>query len=466
MISRYREFFSVVLCRALLVLSIGACLLDFAKNLSVGFGWLFGGILPSVVLALLLRKKSSIQQVSVLNSLPFFLVLLASCLTVHIVGWSSHKAYVLIDDEQCGIRQSVAFEKYQMTLSRQDFPSWFDPTSPCFARSEKGYFSVQAPGWAAVMALGNSLGVPRERLPWLLASTSLLTVAAVGFVIGGLPLGLGLLIALYSNQFFDSMSRSFWGHTAAMTAVGIVTLCVVLVVNTGSARNKLVLAGVSGGATGVIILTRPLVGISVAIFYGLFLLIEALLVKSKRNFCFQAGMFLIGPTLAVLLYGLFNQGTTGSFLTSGYEFLYGTGHNPGFNRLSPNGVVHTPARGYLLLRHHVRDLLSFILPSKVHFFGLLALAVGIGWSRSVGYLLVLVLCMWLGAATYWDSSYFVGPRFYYESLVPLLVVMISILWNSIKNLTELVTPYWYRDVLGIVCFAAALISIIPSPPLK
>jgi len=380
-----------------------------------------------------------------------------------ILGWSSHRATHTTSDELCGIRQAMAFQSGRATLPLDFFGPYIDPTSVCFARSPDGFFAIQGPGWPAVLAASSVSGISQESVPWMLAGITLFSVGMIGVLGGGFPVAIALMVSLRHNQFFGEISRSYWSHSLAMLCVAVVMLSVIGAQHVSGKRMRMACLCMAGVADGLLILTRPLVGLSIVAW----LILSVVLLRRDREGGIKwkdLAVSLVGPLCGGLLYGLFNHFTTGNFFLSGYEYAFGEGHNPGFFRVSPNGVAHTPERAWMLLQHHVRHLLLFVVPSALYFVGAVVLGASVVWSREVGCALLLTLCMWLGAATYWDSSYFVGPRFYYESMVPVTVLVFTALWNTVRTVGKWVpSTKWMRWIEPVGYLLLAWL-IFPEPP--
>lgn len=386
-------------------------------------------------------------------------------LTVSIAGWRSHAAHRYTADELCALRQSMAFETFSATLPLSTFDPHLDPTGACFARSKFGYFSVQAPGWAATLAGAKKIGVPHERLPWLVASLTLVVVGLIGVQLGGGLLGAMSIIALSHNQFFDEISRSYWSHSLTMlfTALGILLL---VHLPTSKERNLSTHIFMVGVVSAAILLTRPLVGLSFIVGAAPTIAFSLPRPLSKETLRL-ALVFAAGPLLGVLLYGYFNLATTGSFFLSGYEYVHGPGHNPGFFHVAPNGIEHTPARAAMTIHHHVRLLLQFVIPSTWYFIAVLPVAFTIGWSPGLRSVVLVLLALWLGAGTYWDSSFFYGPRFYYESLIPLTLIIVSGYYAGTKALaTALPGSPRIKQLIAGGLFVVVTVLMLPTPPVR
>ena len=412
-----------------------------------------GKISPSTARPLRLRNQTSVSIVVVMSIL--------FCLH----GWDTHRAHPRTADELCSLGQARAFTSLSATLPLTAFSKHEDPTNACFARSENGYFSVQGPGWPALLATLRMCGIPQENVPWLIATTTLFLTGLAGLMLAGLPVAIMSMVVLANNQFFDEISRSLWSHSACMLFVTTAIVCMLALTSPQRKNQRLVLA-ILGISIGMAMLTRALVGISCGFgvigALALFISMDNGALLTRRN----AMLFAAGPATAFILYGLFNLGTTGSFFLSGYEFVHGAGHNPGLFHVAPNGIAHTPERAWMLLHHHVRHLVQFVLPYRWVFWAVIALSVTIGWNARVASIVVTLCAMWLGAATYWDSSYFVGPRFYYESTIPLTLLITMSMWSLTERVSLFIRSPRLARIAHVGIFVLVSLLLLPSPPVQ
>ena len=419
--------------------------------------WIFASRFPHILEHTSASASSRGRTANVLIALVVLFISLR--------GWQTHSAHRYTTDELCTLRQSTAFESLSATLPLNTFAPHLDPTGACFARSEHGYFSVQAPGWAATMAFTKSVGIPQERLPWILASLTLLIVGIIGVEVGGFLLGAMTIVALSHNQFFDEISRSYWSHSLAMllTACGVLSLIHLHTPHTRNLWPPILAVGLISGA---LLLTRPLLGLSFMAGAAVSIAFSIPRTFSREGLRLLF-LFGVGPLLGGLAYGYFNLSTTGSFFVSGYEYVHGPGHNPGFFHVTPNGIEHSPARAALLLQHHVRLLLRFVVPSLWYFIALLPIACTLGWSPAMRSIALILLSLWLGAGTYWDSSFFFGPRFYYESTIPLTLLVTSAYFTLSKAASNTIpcSPRARRLIASSI-FLIVMLVTIPSPPVQ
>lgn len=397
------------------------------------------------------------------------LIVLALSVCISLYGWNSHRATATTGDELCMINQARAFARFSVTLPLDTFGKYVDPTTPCFIKNREGFFSVQAPGWAAVLAAFRIAGVPQESVTWIVASFTLFLVGLLGLGCGGVLVGAMSTISLAHNQFFDEMSKTVFAHSACMLFLSV-ALVLLVIYPSFSLRYERKFFVALGAALGLMVLIRPLTGVSAAFGVGTIVAVRCWGRPLRWNMASLA-LVALGPAIAAALYGLFNLLTTGDVWLNGYEFVHGPGHNPGFNRISPAGVSHTPERAVMLLHHHVRHLLQFVVPSPWCFFGALVVLVVRQCERH-GITLLLVLCsVWLGAATYWSSSYFVGPRFYYESLVPVTVLVAVAMWRLVDAAFSVLPLHRYKiakyhNVLRAAAYVALMILLLPAPPVR
>jgi hypothetical protein len=367
------------------------------------------------------------------------------------------------------INQARAFAQFSVTLPLDTFGKYVDPTTSCFIKNKRGFYSVQAPGWAAVLAAFQEIGVPKERVTWLIASATLFLVGLIGLCSGGLPVGTMSILSLAHNQFFDEMSKTLWAHPVCMLFLAAALALLLLYPSLHPRYERKFLVAI-GAALGLMMLARPLTGVSAALGVGIIVAVRCR-GRSLRWSIASLALLALGPAIAASIYGLFNLLTTGDAWLNGYELVHGPGHNPGFNRISPAGVAHTPERAVMLLQHHVRHLLQFVVPSPWCFFGALAVLVVRQYERHSIALLLVLCAVWLGAATYWSSSYFVGPRFYYESLVPVTVLIAVAMWRLVDAAFSIfpVQKYQiakYHNVLRAVVYVALMILLLPAPPVR
>lgn len=380
-----------------------------------------------------------------------------------LLGWNDHRAHPSTADELCSLNQARAFSSLSATLPLTTFNKHEDPTNTCFTRSERGFFSVQAPGWSALLAALTTCGIPRENAPWLIASTTLFLTGVAGFLIAGLPVALMSMVFLANNQFFDEMSRTLWSHPACLLFVTMGVVSTLIAISPETKRQRLTLS-IVGVSLGLAMLTRPLVGVSclVGVVGSLTLVSENRKLLTRRHMVALGA----GPSVAFILYGLFNLATTEDFFLNGYEFMYGPWHNPGFYQLAPDGAVHTPERAWMLLRHHVRHLVQFSLPYLWLLWVVVATSVTIGWNRKVASLIITLCAMWLGAATYWCSSYLVGPRFYYESTVPLILLITTSVWSLTHRGVSYISSPRLANAVHVSVFVVISVLLLPSPPVQ
>jgi len=178
-----------------------------------------------------------------------------------------------------------------------------------------------------------------------------------------------------------------------------------------------------------------------------------------------------GVAVPIGLMALFNLRTTGSPLLSGYELLWGAGHNIGFHR-NPWGNLHTPANGLELLNLYFLRLQQYLfetpVPALVPAIGALALTRRL--SAFDRYLLAssgILLALYFA---YWHDGFYLGPRFVYP-LVPIFALWTARFLPLLREWLERRTSSsaartlaWHTAVGAAV--VTAVVALTASVPLR
>ena len=284
-----------------------------------------------------------------------------------------------------------------------------------------GIFSQFPPGGPAMLALGDAVGAM-----WLVGPL----FGAVAVVLWALVLrraeprpgvALAALLLFAFAPFTAFMSGSHMNHVTVLAWTLAAVLGLVRLVETRDRR--LGSALLCGGGFGVAATIRPVDAFAFALPAGLWLLVRA--VRDRDRWPARAAELAVagaGVAAPLALMAWFNLRTTGSPLLSGYELLWGAGHNIGFHR-NPWGNLHTPANGLELVNLYFLRLQQFLFETPVP---ALAPAVGaLALTRRLSafdrYLLAssgLLLALYFA---YWHDGFYLGPRFVY-SLVPVVAL--------------------------------------------
>lgn len=354
-----------------------------------------------------------------------------------VIGWQNHKARIHLMDEACGLYQADAFRVMSATIPRSFFPGFGQPPAGCIVESVKGLSAIQAPGFAAFLALSDVSGIPRFRVPWILSVATVLVGALGCCILSGPLAAVCFAVLLFTNPFFDALSRTYLSHTLAAFLLVSGVVCS-LIAYSGDERRQAAMSRegiliqvlrlfwrtLPAGIGGLLLLTRPLVGAGFSAYFLALSLCTFISGGRSRQAIVQLFAAFVGPMLGLVLYLIFNRLTTGSFFVTGYEIAFGKEHNPGFSAVTREGIVHTPLRAFVLLTQHTRDLYPFVTSSIVGFCVLLGGVAAARPSKPLTGLIAAVVVVWAFLALFRDTSYFVGPRYYYESMFLLTLVMV------------------------------------------
>jgi len=279
------------------------------------------------------------------------LAALAAAIISHVVfGRIPH-----VQDSIAQLFQGRIFADGRLWAPAPPFRECFDYTHMLIDRGR--WYSQYPPGHALLLVPGIWLGVPWLTNPLLggvsIYGTFLLGRALFGRAAGRLAAVLGLL-----SPFLLLMAAEFMAHVSALAALTYFLVFLVRALRpaedpadprqaAGRRRD-----GMLAGACLLLgVLIRPFTAFAVAVpafLYALWLL------RRDRGGMPALVWTAAGGAAGVVLLGLYNWGTTGDPLVTGYVRLYGPSHGIGFGRGSW-GPPHTLERG---LRHAAANLQS------------------------------------------------------------------------------------------------------------
>ncbi len=286
-------------------------------------------------------------------------------------------------------------------------------TSYFVAAKDGKVFATHFPGWAALLALGYRLRVPYLINPVLGALTVLFVFLAGKELYGATEASIAAALCA-GSPFFLMNSASYFSQA---TSLFCSTLTLWAFART-AASESLAAGLVGGAAVGLQFLTRPYS----ALVASLPVAVALLLVRrdpspgrtlGRRALAWGAPF---AAAAAVLL--CYDRAITGHAFLSPYGWA-GNPHVPGFYRAGY--VVHTPLDGLIEAAGHLVDLHAWVA-----FGGLLLLVPFVfretGWRERL--LLAVPASVILGYfafASYGGNQY--GPRYWYEILAPLCLLM-------------------------------------------
>jgi hypothetical protein len=333
-----------------------------------------------------------------------------------------------IEDEVAYVWQAKALAEGQLKVPS---PSYTRSLLVPFIVDYQGErFSKYPPGWPALLSLAIQLGL-RAWINPLLAGVGVwltyqLGKRAFSQLVGLLAAGLTV-----TSPFFLMNSGSLLSHPFGLVLSAIFALGWLEAFwknkdekggeNPPGIRNQWWFTILSALALGVLILTRPMTALAVALpftIHGLYLLL-----RSDRATRLRLLVFSLVAIVFVGLFFLWQYSLTGDALLNPYTLWWSydkVGFGPGHGR-GTNG--HTLHLAWVNLRHSIQagsyDLFGWGAYSWVFLpFGLWATR-----RNPKGLLLgSIVVSMVLVYTTYWIGATLFGPRYYYEGLFSLTLI--------------------------------------------
>lgn len=179
-------------------------------------------------------------------------------------------------------------------------------------------------------------------------------------------------------------------------------------------------AFVSGLSLGVMAAIRPVDALALAVPIGAWFLWRTARRRTRNDIVALASSG-AGVLVPLMLLALYNARTTGSPFSFAYEVQWGRSHALGFHA-APWGFAHTPLRGLELVNVYFLRLQTYLfespIPSLVFPCAALLLmrrmhAIDRLWLVSVAILALLYYA-------YWHDGFYLGPRFFFLMVPPLV----------------------------------------------
>ena len=355
--------------------------------------------------------------------------LLAACLALLALAASLRIAAQVyeglphIEDEFANLWQAEVMAQGDLTLRSPAEPRYF--VVPFVVDHEGVRFGKYPPGWPAALSLGIRLGAP-TLVNGLLAALCVWLTYRLGNRLGGRSVGLLSALLLATSPMLLMLSGSLMSHMLSLLLGLVFSLAwLQLFVPTAGAaeparlpRWMIVLA--AGSALGLLMLTRPLTALAIAIPFVLHAL--GLMAKGRgsvrRELAALAGVVVVVSALLPL----WQAAVTGRPFTNPYTLWwpydrlgFGPGHGP-----QPGG--HSLHWAFINTRFSLwtmqHDLFGW------PYLSWLMLPVGM-WAlrRQLGLWLCLAILpsLLLTYAAYWVGAWLYGPRYYVEALPGLAV---------------------------------------------
>ncbi len=352
------------------------------------------------------------------HSLPWFalgvLVGGAFAVTLYLnYAVGSHMPHV--PDEISYIFQAKLLASGQFTASPPPVPDAFHFTAP-FAPLVKvingAWVSVYPFGHPFLLAIGVKFGVV-WLVPPVVGAATVALVFLIGREIHSTRVGLVAALLLATSPFFLMTASNFMSHNTAAFYLLASLLFLVMI------DRRPILYGVLAGVFfGLLFNTRPFTAVALMPPFAVFLLSWLLSEGQRRVSAQKIGAFIAGGLLMLVAYLLYNYGTTGGVLESGYSSGGNLGERIGFDG------NHSVALGIQNEKTWIAYLLLVLngWPQYIGFmFVLLPFLLGTR-SRWDWFLLVCVVSVMAALILYWSHSVIHGPRYWYEML-PLLILL-------------------------------------------
>jgi hypothetical protein len=341
-------------------------------------------------------------------------------------SWLVFKRIPHVPDSVAYLFQAKTYASGRLYLSSPPVPELFEH----FLIMDDGqkWFSVFPPGWPLVLALGILLGVP-----WLVNPV----LGGVGIVVAhalvrclhtrGMANGVTLLLAF--SPAYLIVSASFMSHTLSIVCA---MLCL-LGIARARATGKLWWAGLAGLGMGTLFLTRPIEGVVLAVIGGCWA--SGVGGQRLRGPCLAAA-----ATVAIFTSSLFfvnNYQLTGSPFRDPIQKYFDVRYYPGSNVIGfgkDKGNVswsnnlfagHSPLEAAIHVNLNLNlldiDMLGWGFGSLM-FVGLFMTW---RWGHPATRLWMAIPCAMLIPATlYWYAGADLGPRYWYQLVVPLIVLTV------------------------------------------
>jgi 4-amino-4-deoxy-L-arabinose transferase-like glycosyltransferase len=364
------------------------------------------------------------------DSLAFVLalgaVLAASWVALYVFEGLPH-----LEDEMATLWQAEIIADGEIYLESPPSPLSF--LVPFVVDHDGRRFGKYPPGWPATLSLGVRAGAPWLVNP-LLAGLSVWLVYRLGSKVRGRGVGLLSAALTASSPMFWMLSGSLMGHSQGLfLALAFALAWLDLFPARGAPSRGLpggLLIAVAGLSLGLLVLTRPLTAVGVAlpcVAHGLCLMVSGAPVDRRRGLA----VALVAVGVSALL-PIWQAALTGNPWLNPYTLWWP------YDRLGFGAGVGRTETGHNLtwvlintrfsLRAGLHDLFGWPYLSWLFLpLGLLALR-----RNRDGLLLLAVLpSLILVYAFYWIGSWLLGPRYYYEALPGLAIASAGgILWSG------------------------------------
>ncbi|OGO36636.1 MAG: hypothetical protein A2W35_16625 [Chloroflexi bacterium RBG_16_57_11] len=351
------------------------------------------------------------------------LAVLLSLLAVLAAYWVHDRIFermAHIEDEMAYVWQAQAIAGGHLTVASPPIPkSFLIPFVVDYAGQRFGKYPL---GWPATLALGEFFGV-RYLVNPLLAGFAVWLTYLLGKRLFGQTVGLLAALLTLTSPFFLINSGSLLSHPLGLVLSAMFALAWLDAFCRRDPPRPWLATLAAAASLGLLVLSRPLTAVSVAVpfgLHGLYLLLRG--DPATRRRLIALGAIVLGMSS---LYFLWQYAVTGDPLLNPYTLWWSydkIGFGPGYGH-TPQG--HTLRQAWINTRFSAYvgryDLFGWPNFSWIFLpFGLIAVLRDRNWRALLPVsvfpsMFVFYLAYWIGSSLY-------GPRYYYEALYSLTLL--------------------------------------------
>lgn len=257
-------------------------------------------------------------------AMPALLAATATLLTV--VHQLSVGRWFLVSDETIYVLQSLWMGEpgYAWHIDRELLP--FFVMRKLGVTPGGGIFGMYTPGWPALLALFDAIG-----LRWwsgiILGTASVYVTYRLGLHLHSRAAGVIAAVLLATNPLFLLLHAGYMAHAATILCIALAALWL-LEGEGGSGWTRGARWGGAGVALAIAVTVRSLTGVALGLSLALWLVVRRRMSMAEMVRCAATVILAALPVAAWFLH--YNQATTGSPFLLSYQALHGTGYDLGF----------------------------------------------------------------------------------------------------------------------------------------
>jgi len=320
-----------------------------------------------------------------------------------------------LEDEFAYLWQAEIYSRGDLVIDSPEFSSSF--LVPFVVDYHGQRFSKYPPGWPAVLSLGFHLGLKSWVNP-LLAGLGVWLTYRLGKHLFEPRVGLLAALLTFLSPLYLIQSGTYLSHTWSLVLTLIFSLSWFEIVITGKVKSRVIswLGTASAGISlGLLVLTRPLTAIAVALPFGIYGLI--LIFKDNRSRRLRILSVGITSLMIGALLLVWQKTLTGDYLTNPYTLWWSydrLGFGPGIG-VAPGG--HNLQQAWWNTKHSLRSAASDLFGWLRFSWIFLPAGIWAGRKQWKIYPLAGILISVIGLyMLYWVGSWLLGARYYFEAL--------------------------------------------------